>query len=84
MATPDALVTLLKDLVAVDSTSARSNLPVLEVLEPRLAALGFRCERQRYLDEAGVEKANLLASLGVGLPELALVGYTDCVPFYAG
>jgi len=83
VASSDALVTLLKDLVAIDSTSVRTNLPVLEVLEPRLQALGFRCQRQRYADEAGVEKANLLATLGAGLPEVALVGHTDCVPFDA-
>ena len=78
------LQTLLKQLVAIDSTSTRPNGPMLDVLEPRLAALGFRCERHRYQDEAGVQKANLLASFGEGVPELALVGHTDCVPFDAG
>jgi acetylornithine deacetylase len=80
----DGLVTTLRDLVAIDSTSSRSNLPVVEALERRLTAAGFRCERQRYADEAGVEKANLLAFLGSGLPEVALVAHTDCVPFDAG
>jgi len=67
--------------VAVDSTSSLTNAPVLDVLEPRLSALGLRCERHRYKDENGVEKANLLATSGDGLPELALVGHTDCVPY---
>jgi acetylornithine deacetylase len=79
----DALVTLLKELVAIDSTSSRSNLPMVEALEPRLVELGFRCQRQPFLDEAGVPKANLLAFHGEGLPELALVGHTDCVPYDA-
>ncbi len=77
------LQTLLTQLVAIDSTSTRPNAAMLDVLEPRLQALGFRCQRHRYTDEAGVEKANLLASLGEGTPELALVGHTDCVPYDA-
>ena len=68
-----ALVELLTELVAIDSTSTRSNLPVLDVLQPRLAGLGFSCERLAYRDEAGVEKANLVASFGEGPAELALV-----------
>lgn len=79
----DRLIPLLRDLVAIDSTSTRSNVPLIDALEPRLRALGFRVERQRYVDDAGVEKANLLGSWGEGLPELALVGHTDCVPFDA-
>lgn len=75
------LVTLLRELVAIDSTSTRSNLPIIDVLEGKLRALDFVCERQRYRDDAGVEKANLLARRGEGLPELALVGHSDCVPF---
>jgi acetylornithine deacetylase len=82
--TDTALEQLLAELVAVDSTSTRSNGAMLDALEPRLAALGFRCERQRYVDDAGVEKANLLATEGDGLPELSLVGHSDCVPFDAG
>lgn len=76
-----ALEKLLAQLVAIDSTSTRSNVPVLDVLEPRLLALGFRTQRQRYGDEVGIERANLIATLGEGLPELALVGHTDCVPY---
>jgi acetylornithine deacetylase len=77
----EGLVSLLRDLVAIDSTSTKSNVPMVDALQPRLEALGLACERQRYVDEAGVEKVNLLASWGAGLPELTLVGHTDCVPF---
>jgi acetylornithine deacetylase len=77
----DGLVALLAQLVKVDSTSSKSNAGMLEILEPRLKALGFSTERHRYKDDVGLEKANLLATLGEGLPELALVGHTDCVPF---
>jgi len=37
---------LLAQLVAIDSVSSRSNLAMLDVLEPRLEALGFAVERQ--------------------------------------
>jgi acetylornithine deacetylase len=71
----------LSELVAIDSTSSRPNLPVVDYLEPLLSSAGFSCQRQLYVDPAGVEKVNLLAQLGEGLPGLALVGHTDCVPF---
>jgi acetylornithine deacetylase len=78
------LVTLLGELVAIDSTSTRSNLPMVEVLQRHLEGLGFETELQRYRDDAGVEKANLIGQLGDGVPELSLVGHSDCVPFDAG
>lgn len=77
------VISLLKDLVAIDSTSTRSNVPLIDALERRCAAMGLVTERQRYVDDAGVEKQNLLAATGPGLPELALVGHSDCVPFDA-
>jgi acetylornithine deacetylase len=75
------VISLLRDLVAIDSTSTKSNVPLIDALERRLSALGLVTERQRYVDDAGVEKQNLLAIVGQGVPELALVGHSDCVPF---
>ena len=77
----EELESTLRELVAIDSTSALTNTPIIGVLEERLSALGFRCERHRYVDGAGVEKVNLLATRGEGRPELALVGHSDCVPY---
>lgn len=77
----ERLIGLLRELVAIDSTSTRSNLPIIDVLEKKLTALGFRCERQQWADEQGIAKANLIARAGQGLPELALIGHSDCVPF---
>lgn len=76
----------LAELVAIDSTSTRSNGPIIDALERELKGLGFGCQRHRYLDAAGVEKVNLLAvrpgrARAEGLPALALVGHSDCVPF---
>ncbi len=76
------LVPLLQALVAIDSTSNRSNLPVLDLLEREARAAGFETRRALWRDAAGVEKANLVCRRG---PEtaggLALVGHTDCVPY---
>jgi acetylornithine deacetylase len=76
------LVHLLRSLVAVDSTSTRSNLPVLDLLEREARALGFDVRRASWLDENGVDKGNLVCRRGPdGAGGLALVGHTDCVPF---
>jgi acetylornithine deacetylase len=73
---------LLRALVAIDSTSARSNLPVLDLLEREVTAQGFETRRQTWVDAEGVEKGNLVCRRGPEAPGgLALVGHTDCVPF---
>ena len=78
------IVETLQALVAIDSTSSRSNLPVLDWLEPRVRRLGFETRRMTWRDAVGVEKGNLIARKGPDEPGgLALVGHTDCVPFDA-
>lgn len=76
------LIPLLQALVAIDSTSSRSNLPVLDFLEKEARAIGFETRRMAWRDAGGQEKGNLVCRRG---PEatggLALVGHTDCVPF---
>ena len=72
---------VLRELVAIDSTSARSNLPMLDLLERHVRALGFATRRITWTDAAGVAKGNLIASRGGERGGLALVGHTDCVPF---
>ena len=75
----------LRSLVGFDTTSRLPNHPLIDWLEPRVSALGFRCERQHYPDDSGVEKVNLLAFPpgSTAMPELVLVGHTDCVPYDA-
>jgi acetylornithine deacetylase len=76
------IVPLLQRLIAIDSTSARSNLPVLDLLEATVRPLGFEVRRTTWRDAAGVEKGNLVCRRGADAPGgLALVGHTDCVPF---
>jgi acetylornithine deacetylase/succinyl-diaminopimelate desuccinylase-like protein len=50
---------LTRDLVAIDSRSFVSNLPIAERIEAELA--GFEVERLDYLDDAGVDKRALVA-----------------------
>src|SRR5215475_14138328 len=72
----------LADLVRIDSVSSRSNVEIIQYLEDRCAALGLITRRHPYLDEAGVEKINLIAlTQDVAEVELALVGHTDTVPY---
>ncbi|MBJ6761383.1 acetylornithine deacetylase [Myxococcaceae bacterium JPH2] len=79
-----ALRAILTDLVALDTTSSRPNAPLIDYAQAKLEAAGFSCERQRYTDDAGVEKFNLVAVKGgSGRASLALVGHSDCVPFDA-
>jgi acetylornithine deacetylase len=76
------VVPLLRSLVAVDSTSTRSNLPILDRLEDAARALGFETRRDTWVDEAGVDKGNLVCRRGPDARGgLALVGHTDCVPY---
>jgi acetylornithine deacetylase len=78
------MIEILRELVAIDSTSALSNLPILDVLERQTRALGFATRRQEWTDAAGVRKGNLIARRGPDRPGgLALVGHSDCVPFDA-
>src|SRR5207244_11286493 len=76
-------VEILRELVAIDSTSARSNLPIIDALERHARALGFSTRRQAWPDAAGGPKANLIASLGGEAGGLGLVVHVDCVPFDA-
>src|SRR5262249_30218038 len=74
-------IDVLRELVAIDSTSARSNLPTVDVLERHARALGFSTRRLSGTDAAGGPEANRVASRGGETGGLALVGHTDCVPF---
>jgi acetylornithine deacetylase len=76
------LVPLLRQLVAIDSTSSRSNVPVIDLLEGLVRPLGFESRRLDWRDANGVAKTNLVCRRGPDAPGgLALVGHTDCVPF---
>jgi acetylornithine deacetylase len=76
----------LAELVAINSTSARSNEAIISFLSARARAAGFRVQHFPYTDRSGVEKVNMVALIGAADSsatevELALVGHTDTVPF---
>ena len=73
----EAVTRLAADLVAIDSRSSVSNLPVADRIEAELA--GFEIERLDYTDPQGVAKRALVAHRG---PRggYALSGHMDTVP----
>lgn len=90
---PFDTIDLLRRLVAFDSVSRRSNLPVADFLSDLLDRPGTVLARCGYADEHGVEKTNLLVRLGPPAdPEaqtgsragsragLVLSGHMDVVP----
>ncbi len=74
----DRVLEVLSSLVAFDTTSRNSNLPLIDWAEDHLRALGFTSER---IDDASGRKANLFATVGPGdVPGYILSGHTDVVP----
>ena len=77
---------ILRELVAIPSSSNLSNLPLLDWVTRYLEPKGWRVELLPYTDEHGVAKANLMAfppgSTGRDAEiDLAFVCHTDTVPF---
>ena len=69
---------LLARLVAFDSVSDRSNLPVIAFVEERLASHGVAARRA---PNASGEKAAILATIGPRVDGgVVLSGHTDVVP----
>lgn len=69
---------ILADLVAFDTTSRNSNLPLIDYVETYLAR--HSVESRRVLDETG-NKSNLWATIGpTDRPGAILSGHTDTVP----
>ena len=69
---------LLRELVAIDTTSRKSNLPLIQFVEDFLADLGIESRRVWYEDG---RKANLIATVGPAeLPGIAVSAHTDVVP----
>jgi len=73
----DAVLRLAAELVAIDSRSAISNIPVSDRIEAELS--GFEIERVDYADANGVAKRALVAHRGPP-GGYALSGHMDTVP----
>ena len=68
----------IERLVAFDTTSARSNLELIDFVEAYLRSLGANCRRSSDTAEL---KANLFATLGrPGPGGVVLSGHSDVVP----
>jgi acetylornithine deacetylase len=68
----------IERLVAFDTTSARSNLELIDFVETYLVSLGADCRRS---SDTAEPKANLYATLGPGVPGgIVLSGHSDVVP----
>lgn len=76
---------ILRELVAIPTPSAVSNLPLQRWVAEFLTRCGWRPKILAYDDPAGVEKANLIAWPGAGeQPErfdFAFVCHSDTVPY---
>ena len=72
-----SLSALTHDLVALDSRSSLTNIPVADRIEPELS--GFEIERIDYQDAAGIAKRVLVAHRG-GPGGIAFSGHMDTVP----
>jgi len=80
---------LLARLIAFDTTSDRSNLPLADFVCEYLERPGVRVERDDFLDGEGERKCNLVIELGppvdaVARGGLVLSGHMDVVPAGAG
>jgi acetylornithine deacetylase len=71
-------VEMIKRLVAFDTTSRNSNMPLMDFTRNYLADFGI--ESELVFDETG-QKANLYATCGpLDKPGIMLSGHSDCVP----
>jgi len=69
---------LLARLVAFDTTSHKTNLPLVDFVREYLAGHGVACT---LIPDASGEKANLFATIGPqGIAGVGLSGHTDVVP----
>jgi len=78
---------ILRELVAIPTPSALSNLPLLVWVTRFLDSHRWHAELFAYVDDSGIPKANLIAR-PVSTPtlapiELAFVCHTDTVPYSA-
>src|SRR5207247_2742224 len=77
----NGVVDLASRLVGCDTTSARTNLPSIELLAERLEGQGFRQRVQSWKGDGAI-KANLVAVAGPPEPGgLIVCGHTDTVPW---
>jgi acetylornithine deacetylase len=74
----ETVIALLTKLVAFDSVSRNSNLPIIDFIENYLSPLGIKCKR---IPSSDGSKSNLLARIGPEVENgMIFSGHTDVVP----
>ncbi|MEL6573300.1 MAG: acetylornithine deacetylase [Pseudomonadota bacterium] len=73
----EPVLDILDRLIAFDTVSAKSNLPLIDYVQDFLQQRGF--ETHRFADETGL-KAGLYASLGPANDGILLSAHSDVVP----
>ena len=76
----DDVETLASKLIAIDSQSHVSNVPLTEFVSDILTSFADEVERIEYTDLGGRHKVSLVARVGKGNGGLALSGHMDTVP----
>ena len=74
------VVKLSSELVAYNSVSQLTNVPVTRHVAKVLKSIGFKIEELPYTDENGVEKLSIVGKLGRGTGGLSLMSHDDVVP----
>src|SRR5882757_9160026 len=82
------VVEYLEDLIRIPSVSSISNRPIMEYVDRVLQEARWSTQFMTHVDEAGLEKINLIAAtyrqdLEDSDADLALVCHTDTVPYAA-
>ncbi len=78
----ERVVKILSDLVGFPSVSSTENRSISSYVNDFLSRLGFETEQIVYQDRDGVEKVNLVATVGPGCDQGGLLycAHTDVVP----
>ena len=74
------VVKLTKELIAYNSVSQLTNVPVTRHVAKVLSSRGFDVEELPYTDESGVDKLSIVGKLGKGTGGLTLMSHDDVVP----
>jgi acetylornithine deacetylase len=83
---PPRSTDILRELVAIPTQSSVTNILLLQWVAAYLEPLGWQIEWLRYIDDAGIEKANMIArpkGLFNSQIDLAFLCHTDTVPYAA-
>ena len=79
---PMNALSLVKELIKIESPSNISNVAVSNFLQQELEHIGFAVERLEYLDVNEVRKVSLVGKKGTGTGGLAYFAHSDTCLLY--